>query len=147
MNTVNDNPEQQFRQQLELTQPETVYIPARPLKVFNNIRQDYYPVYKVYTFDGRDGKRAFRITTKDEGFERDLKTGFIEEYLANPSMVMITHDEPVGGGAKKAAAKSWKLTAKSHTCKDGVKRRVYSDGKGANAVKCKVGDRFVYKKI
>jgi hypothetical protein len=51
---------------------------------------------------------------------------------------------------RKAAAKqpsSWKATAKTHACKDGVRRRVYSDGQGGKAVKCKVGDRFVYRRL
>lgn len=47
----------------------------------------------------------------------------------------------------KSAPSAWKLTTKSHKCKDGVVRRVYADGKGKSAVRCKAGNRFVYKKI
>jgi hypothetical protein len=51
------------------------------------------------------------------------------------------------GGGRKPKSTTWKVTAKTHTCNDGVKRKVYTDGKGAHAVKRKVGDKFVYRKM
>ena len=41
----------------------------------------------------------------------------------------------------------WKATSKTIKTKDGITRKVYSDGKGNQAVKRKVGDRFVYRKV
>ena len=86
-----------------------------------------------------------------------------EKYNPNTILLVRINDKyytvseylelPAGGGARKPRhqtskkASKWKTTTKTHTCKDGVTRKVYSDDKGERAVKCKVGDRFVYKRL
>lgn len=75
-----------------------------------------------------------------------------QKYLSEAHEKYKANNIQVGGKAvKKKVPKSkqtpWKVTAKTHKCKDGVTRKVYTDGKGAHAVKCKAGDRFVYRKV
>ena len=81
--------------------------------------------------------------------------GFTSDYHANGGrytgvapMAAAKQIQSQGGKSKqKKKPTQWKVTTKTFKTKDGITRKVYSDGKGNTAIKRKVGDRFVYKKI
>jgi len=100
-----------------------------------------YPNYRIRTYECLLPRESYTIPADTEQIKVFLNTNM--EFA-------ITDIEAISNGGKpkvKSSPNAWKLTAKTNKCKDGVVRRVYIDGKGMRAVRCKVGDHFMYKTI
>jgi hypothetical protein len=104
---------------------------------------EYTIVYPGRPGDGA-GKDEHQITINSL---QDVKK--IEQLLRTQNMLEYKFNEinTTGGRKRNVGAPSWKPTARTHKCKDGVTRKVYVNSKGAQSVKCKVGDSYVYKKV